>query len=70
MSSITPRMLAIYRAHCEHLALRGISFDLSIDEFYDQFAQLLTSCDTADFFGFLSNADFDYLVDVLQPDPL
>ena len=65
---LTTRMIAIYRTYCEDLAARGISMDMSIDTYFDQFAQLLTSCDTRDYYQQMSDDDVDYLIGVMQPE--
>ena len=65
---LTTRMLSIYRTYCEDLAARGISMDMPIDTYFDQFAQLLTTLDIADYYQQMSSDDVSYLISVMQPE--
>ena len=65
---LTIRMIAIYRTYCEDLASRGMSADLPIDVYFDQFAQLLTTLDIRDYYHHISDDDVDYLIGVMQPE--
>ncbi len=65
---LTTRMIAIYRTYCEDLAARGISMDMSIDTYFDQFSQLLTTWDIRDYYQEMSADDVDYLISVMQPE--